>query len=53
MSEFNVLPDRLAAQTIRERVEQAERARMVGRQRRSRRRTLASGLHRLADRIDI
>jgi hypothetical protein len=52
MSEFNVLPERIAAQTIRERVERAERARMAGRARRSRRHTLASGLHRLAERID-
>lgn len=46
------LTSRMAHYTIKERLDEAQRARMPRRQRRSRRSALAGGLHRLADRID-
>jgi hypothetical protein len=52
MADFNFLADRLAAETIRERVSRAERDRLVRRHRRSSRHSLASSLHHLAERID-
>jgi hypothetical protein len=52
MSEFSYLTDRLADQQIRERIALTERASLVRRHRRAGRRSLANGLHHLANRLD-
>jgi hypothetical protein len=50
MSDY--LTSQMVHYQIKERLQTAERARMAGRRRRSRRHALAGGRHRLADRID-
>ena len=53
MNEFNHLSEQLARDTVTERVQTAQRARLAGPPTRRTRRGLAAGLHRLADRLDI
>lgn len=52
MSDLNFLADRVAAETVRDRISRAEQARLVRQHRGSGRHRMASGLHHLAERLD-
>jgi hypothetical protein len=52
MAEFEFMLDRIAAHKIDERIEQTKRSR-IPRRRRHRRHALATGLHNLANRLDV